>query len=362
MILRSWIEIDLNKLQSNYLAYKGYLKDFQEIIAVVKADAYGHGDVQVAKKLEEIGVKHFAVATIEEGVKLRKNGIVGTILVLSHTPICYFSSHIKYDIIQTVVSEEYADCIIRTKLPIKTQIAIDTGMNRIGFCANDEISCGKIINEYAKKLNVVGIFTHLSCADQKRHRGFTLKQIERFKKVLEVCKEQKFMFIHCLNSIGGLSYNKDIFNHVRLGVMLYGLYPNKESKKLGLKPILRWKSAVIMLKTVEKGEYIGYGCSYKTKRKSVIATIPTGYADGFDRRLSNKGVVVINGKKAPIVGKICMDQFMVDVTDFNTLKVGDEVELIGEIYTVEDMAKDIGTISYEVVCSISKRVDRIYIG
>ena len=362
MILRSWVEIDLKILKNNYSTYKSALKENQEIIAVIKADAYGHGDVQVAKALEDIGVKHFAVSNLDEAINLRKNGIKGTILILSYTPICFFNKLIKYDIMQTIISEEYAQSVLSSKIPIKTQIAIDTGMNRIGFSTKNINNCASKIKEYAKKLRVEGVFTHLAAADGNKNVAFTNRQIERFKGVVNACNDLNFNFIHCLNSIGGLNYNDESFSHVRLGVLLYGLFPNEESEKLGIKPILRWKSVITMIKIVEKGEYIGYGFSYKTKRKSRIATISTGYADGFSRRLSNKGVVVINGKKAPIVGKICMDQFMVDVTDIKNLKEGDEVELIADIYTAKNMAKDIKTIEYEIVCSISKRVARIYKG
>lgn len=362
MLNRSWVEIDLRQLKLNLNECRKYLKKGQDIIVVVKADAYGHGDVQVAKALEEIGVKHFAVSNAEEGVRLRKNGITGSILVLSYTPMRRLEDLCRYDIMQTVISEDYAQEIALSKIPVRVQIAVDTGMNRLGFNTVNTISCIKSIYKYSKVLHLCGIFTHLSTADEKKNEAFTVRQISKFKEIVDGCKLLNFKFIHCMNSAGTLRYNSFDFNFVRLGVVLYGLSPSSEFKlNCNIKPILKWKSVVSMLKTVERGEYIGYGLSFMVKRRSIVATIPTGYADGYNRRLSNKGFVIINNQKAPIVGKICMDQFMVDVTDIAFVKQGDEVELVGDLYTVDDMANDLDTISYEVVCAISKRVYKIYL-
>ena len=357
VIGRCWVEIDLNLLKQNYANYKKFLKDEQEIIAVVKANAYGHGDVQVAKALEEVGVKHFAVATLEEGVRLRKNGIKGTILILSYTPINFLELVYKYDLMQTVISCEYARAISNLDVPIKVQIAVDTGMNRIGFNAKNAENCIRLIKYYAKKLNVVGLFTHLSSADNLKESEFTYKQIEQFKRVVEGCKQLNLEFVHCHNSTGGVNFNDSYFKFVRLGMLLYGL---EGAIKDDIKPILKWKSVVSMVKTIESGENVGYGKSYITRKRTVVATISAGYADGYNRLLSNKGYVLINGQKASIIGKICMDQFMVDVTLIKDVKQGDEIELMGDFYSAEDMAKDLDTISYEIVCSISSRVAKVY--
>ena len=361
MLNRSWVEVDLGQLKKNYLEYNKRLFSGQEVIAVVKANAYGHGDVQVAKTLERVGVKHFAVANAKEGVRLRKNGIKGSILILSYTPKSSFKLLCAYDLMQTIISEDYAKEIIDAHLPIKVQIAIDSGMNRVGFSAKNPSLCARKIIQYSKKLSVVGIFTHLSCADDDARQDFTLKQIGLFKKVVDKCKCLNLQFVHYANSAGGITYNDKSFNFVRLGVMLYGLYPSEKScANLNIKPILCWKSVVSMVKTVDKGENVGYGQSYKCSKRSKIATIPTGYADGYSRQLSNNGYVLINGQKANIVGKICMDQFMVDVTKINSVKQGDGVILLNNELKADFLAKSVGTINYEIVCSISNRVERIY--
>ena len=357
MIGRCWVEINLNLLKQNYLNYKKSLKSGQEIIAVVKANAYGHGDVKVAKALEEIGVKHFAVATVEEGVRLRENGVTGTILILSYTPINFLELVFKFDLMQTVISCEYAREICKLELPIKVQIAVDTGMNRIGFCARNTKNCINLIKYYAKRLNVVGLFTHLSSADNFKDSEFTLNQIEQFKIVAKGCKDLNLEFVHCHNSIGGVNFNDSYFKFVRLGMLLYCL---ENIKSVDVKPILKWKSVVSMVKTVGVGERVGYGQGYFARKNTVVATIPTGYADGYNRRLSNKGYVLIKGQKAPIIGKICMDQFMVDVTCINGVKQGDEVVLLGDDYTAQNMAKNADCISYEIPCLISNRVARVY--
>ena len=359
MLGRSWVEIDIGQLKKNYLIYKGLLKRGQDIIAVVKADAYGHGDAETALALQEIGAMHFAVSNIEEAKKLREAGIVGTILILGYTPLALFEELIEYDIIQTLVSEEYAKQASETGLPIKAQFAVDTGMNRIGLDGDDADKCVEIIEHYSKKMNLVGIFTHLAAADENDE--FTTVQIEKFHEITKRVAHLKLPFVHCLNSAGGMWHNQGTTAFVRLGITLYGLTPNYE-KALpnGIKPILTWKSVISMVKTITSGEFVGYGLSYKSEKNRKIATIPTGYADGYSRMLSNKGSVFIKGKRAPIVGKVCMDQFMVDVSDIDDVCLGDEVVLIGDGYSADDIANEIGTIGYEVTCNISKRVPRIF--
>lgn len=357
MLGRSWVEIDLNGLKQNYINYKSSLFSGQEVIAVVKANAYGHGDVEVAKALESVGVSHFAVATIEEGVRLRRVGVKGTILILSYTPISCLEIACKHNLMQTIISEEYAYDVCKLNLPLKVQIAIDTGMNRIGLKCENVQECIFEIKKYAKLLQVVGVFTHLSSADSFENRDFTQGQIERFKQIAEGCRNLSFEFVHCLNSLGGVNYNDGYLKYVRLGMLLYGL---ENVTNVDIKPVLQWKSVVSMVKAVKENEYVGYGTAYKTNKSMVIATIPTGYADGYSRRLSNKGSIIINGKKASIIGKICMDQFMVDASDCGNIKHGDEVVLLGDGYSACDMAKDVDGISYEIPCFISSRVARIY--
>ena len=371
---RSWIEINLAQLKKNYLCYKKALKADAEIMAVIKADAYGHGDVQVARVLYDLGVRLFAVSNVDEAVGLRESGIQGEILILGFTSVYYARSLWQYDLTQTIVSEEYAKKLSDTGLRIKVQFAIDTGMNRIGLDGDNPSRCEHIIREYKEKLNITGIFTHLCVADTNTEEcvSFTNGQILKFKKVSDSILDLKLPFIHCCNSAAGLFYLDDSerFKHiggiVRLGIILYGLKPD-ESNELpnGIKPAMEWKSQVSQVKMVYPGETIGYGRSFLVKKEMTVATITTGYADGLNRLLSNKGYVMINGQKAPIVGKICMDQTLVDVTEIKDVKLGSRVTLIGEngslVYTADDMAHDLGTIGYEIICNITKRVQRFYV-
>lgn len=370
-IKRSWVEIDLEQLKKNYLIYKENLSRNSKIIAVVKADAYGHGDVEICKTLMELGVDYFAVSNLEEAKTLRKNDIKGEILILGYTPIECMQEVIEYDITQALISEEYAELIVNRKFYIKCQFAIDTGMSRIGLSANDIDKCEKIIKKYHSLLNLNGIFTHLCVADsnKKEDKWFTQLQISKFEKISDSIKDLRLPYIHFSNSAGGMSYVKEAAI-VRLGIILYGIAPNISTiLPSGISPILSWKSVLSMIKCIDKGESIGYGRTYVANKKTWIATIPTGYADGYYRKFSNKGYVLIRGCKVPIVGQICMDQMMVDVTDLiiinkEKLLIGEEVVLIGrsqnEEIKVNKMANQIGTIGYEIISGISKRVARIY--
>ena len=334
---RSWIEINLSQLRTNYNNYKKYLKRDVEIMAVIKADAYGHGDVQVARMLSDLGVHLFAVSNIDEAVGLREAGINGEILILGYSSPIYAKTLYDFNLIQTLVSEEYAELLANTGYHIKCQFAIDTGMNRIGINADNIIQCEQIIRKYSKKLNINGIFTHLCVADSKddSDKDFTLKQIHKFKSIADKVSDLNLQYIHCFNSAGGLYYldNSDYYNVigniVRLGIILYGLKPDYSNiLPKGIKSAFTWKSVISMVKSVKKGNYIGYGRSHKVERDSVIATIATGYADGLNRLLSNKGFVMINGHKAPIVGKICMDQTLVVVRGIINVTQGMQTLLI----------------------------------
>ena len=371
---RSWIEINLSQLRANYNIYKKSLKRDVEIMAVIKADAYGHGDVQVARMLSDLGVRLFAVSNIDEAVGLREAGITGEILILGYSSPIYAKTLYDFDLTQTLISEEYAAQLSNAGFPIKCQFAIDTGMNRIGIDADEPEHCEKVIRHYSEKLNINGIFSHLCVADsdEESDRIFTRGQIDKFKAIVDKISDLKLQYIHCCNSAGGLSHIDDsqyfdtIGNIIRLGIVLYGLKPDySNSLPEGIAPAVTWKSVISMVKPVHKGEYIGYGRSYKVDRESMIATIATGYADGLNRQLSNKGFVMINGRRAPIVGRICMDQTLIDVTDIPDVTMGMHVVLLGKneqlIYTADDMARDLDTIGYEVICNITKRVQRFYI-
>lgn len=371
---RSWIEIDLDQIKANYELYKSSLKRKAEIMAVIKADAYGHGDSHIARWLsEQEGCKLFAVSNIDEAVGLRNSGIKGDILILGYTSPKYAKTLDYLDLSQAIVSEEYAEALAATGYKVRCQFAIDTGMNRIGLDADNPDVCESVIRKYCDKLKVEGMFTHLCVADTDSDEciRFTKEQVYKFKTIAHRVSDLKLPYVHCCNSAGGLRHldNSDAFegigNTVRLGIILYGLKPDYTNVLPdGIRPAMTWKSVISMVKNVHPGETIGYGRTYKVDKESRIATVTTGYADGLNRLLSNKGFLMINGKKAPIVGRVCMDQTLIDVTDIPDVKMGDEVVIIGQSgslsYTADDMAEDLGTIGYEVICNITKRVQRFY--
>lgn len=363
-VRRSWVEIDLSQIKRNYELYKKNIPQATSVMAVIKANAYGHGDVEVARTLTSVGVNKWAVSNIEEACKLRQAGIKGEILILGYTPIEKISVLEKNDITQAILSKEYANQLLKHHCKAKCQFALDTGMNRIGLDADEPEKCIETIYYYSKKLKIEGIFTHLCVADSDESiaNEFTQEQLMKFETVVNGIKNLKLKYIHCLNSAGGLWKKTKYNSMVRLGIILYGLKPDNENiLPIGIKPAMRWKSVVSMVKNVKSGECIGYGCTFKVKKDMKIATISTGYADGYNRMLSNKGHVLIEGKNASIVGRICMDQFMVDISDIPEVKIGTEVQLLTDNYNADDMAQDIGTIGYEVVCNISNRVTRVYL-
>ena len=371
---RSWVEIDMTQLMNNYINYKKCLKRDAEIMAVIKADAYGHGDVQVARLLSDLGVNMFAVSNIDEAVCLREAGIKGEILILGYSSPYYARTLHDQDLTQAIVSEQYAEQLANTGIDIKCQFAIDTGMNRIGIDADKPEECEQTIRNYSKRLHINGIFTHLCVADGSSESdiAFTHDQLNKFKDVTDRISDLNLPYIHCCNSAAGLFYldntpfYETIGNIVRLGIILYGLKPDVSNElPQGIEPALSWKSVISMVKQVHPGETIGYGRTFKADKEMTVATVATGYADGLNRHLSNSGNVLINGHKAPILGRICMDQTLVDVTDIPSVKMGTHAIILGKSgnlsYNADDMACDLNTIGYEILCQLSKRVQRFYI-
>ena len=363
---RSWTIIDLKTLYCNLKTYKTSLHSDLDIMAVVKADAYGHGDRIIAKYLSDIGIRHFAVSNIDEAIHIREAGTEGQILILGYTPVEKAADLQKYAISQALLSEEYARKIADTGFQIKCQFALDTGMRRVGLNADDPDECENIIRTYAEQLQLEGLFTHLCVADTPCQDEFTKKQICLFEEIVKRVSDIRLPFCHCMNSAGGLWYQSQYSCFARLGIILYGLKPDyMNTLPEGIEPVLSWKSVVSMVKDVKHGDTIGYGRSFSVEHPMKIATLPTGYADGYPRLLSNKGWVLINGKRAPIVGMVCMDQMMVDATGIPDVECETEVTLIGksgnEVITADDLAHLIKTIGYEIVCGISKRVERVYI-
>ncbi len=371
---RSWATIDLNQLVRNYEIYKRSLKVDTKVMTVIKANAYGHGDSEVAAALQKHGVSMFAVSNVDEAVTLRQAGITGEILILGYTAADMADVLLEHNIIQTIVSEEHAAALAATGIPVRCQFAIDTGMNRIGLDADNVDACERIIRTYQEKLQICGLFTHFCVADtdQEACVRFTGEQVQKFRAVVDSVADLNLSYIHCCNSAAGIFHLnkgvefKGIDRIVRLGIILYGLKPDYSNTiPEEIKPVLTWETSVSMVKELNVDETVGYGRTYKATEKRKIATLTTGYADGYNRGLSNCGYVLLHGKRAPIVGRICMDQMTVDVTDIPEARMGDRVTLLGrngnEIISADDMAQLLGTIGYEVVCCISNRVQRFYI-
>lgn len=366
-----WAEIDLDILANNMRNIKKLAGD-KEVMAVVKADAYGHGALDVAPCLLENGASKLAVAMLTEAIELRNNNITAPIMILGYTPIYLGEELIKYNIEQTIYDLNYAkelsNLAIKLNKKAKIHIALDTGMGRIGFLPTDESfnAICEICN--LPGLNVIGIFTHFSSSDEKNkeYTQYQFNQIYNFIERLEV-NEINIPLKHASNSAAIIDLPNTYLDAVRAGIILYGYYPSDEVKKdnLSIKPALTLKAKIAHVKELDSGMYISYNRTFKTSRKSKIATIPIGYADGYIRTLKHEAKVIVNGQLAPIVGNICMDQFMIDVTDIDNVKSGDEVILLGESnevkFNADDLAKCMNSINYEVLCLLKNRVPRAYI-
>lgn len=366
-----WAEIDLDKAAYNMKNIKKIVGD-KEVIAVVKADCYGHGADDLAPVFLENGASRLAVAILTEGIELRKKNITAPIMILGYTPLELSEELINNDIEQTVYDLEYAKKLssLAEKLgkKAKIHIALDTGMGRIGFIPNEKSIEDVVEIASLKGIEIIGIFTHFSTADEydKTYTNEQFKKIKDFIAELEK-RNINIPLKHVSNSGAIMDMPETYLDAVRAGIILYGYYPSNEvnKEKLDIKPILTLKTTISHVKEVEEGTSISYGRTFITKKKSKIATIPIGYADGYSRLLSGKAKVIINGKFAPVVGRICMDQCMIDVTDIGEVKVGDEVILLGEEgnlkFNADDFAEIMGTINYEITCMLKQRIPRVYI-
>ncbi len=366
-----WAEIDLDNLAHNMKEIRR-VSQSKEIMAVVKADAYGHGAVDVAPVLLENGATSLGVALITEAIELREAGIEVPILVLGYTPPEFYQEIVEYHIQQTIFSVEDARRLSEEAQKQKTvaqiHIAIDTGMGRIGFLLTDEgIENIKKINQL-DNLEIVGVFSHFSTSDE-RDKSYTNEQLRKYRSFTERLTAEGINLgtHHIANSAAIIDLPETHFDAIRPGIILYGYYPSEEvdKSKINLKPVLTLKTKVAHLKKLPKDMYISYGRTFKTERDSIIATLPIGYADGYTRLLNHKAKAIVRGKLVPVVGSICMDQCMIDVTDVGELKEHEEVILLGAqgeaSFDAEDIAKLLGTISYEITCMIGKRVPRVYI-
>ncbi|AZV56200.1 alanine racemase [Clostridium sp. AWRP] len=366
-----WAEVNLDNLAYNMRSIKAKTMT-KEIFGVVKADAYGHGALEVSKVLLENGATRLSVAVLSEGIELRKGGITCPINILGVTPSTLFPDLIEYSLEPVVFSYEYAKSLSEyaksKNKQVKVHLAVDSGMGRIGFLPTEHsieeaVKISKIFN-----IQIEGVFSHFSTADEK-DKKYSKFQFDKYRWFVNELKEKglNIKIRDISNSAAIVDLPETYCDGVRPGIILYGYYPSDEVDKsrLDIKPVMTLKASVVYLKTLNEGQYVGYGRRFKTERRTVIATLPVGYADGYTRILSGKLKIIINGKLAPVIGNICMDQCMIDVTDIEDVKIGDEVILMGSDgnvkFDAEDIAKLLGTISYEVLCMVNKRIPRVYI-
>ena len=363
-------EINLDAIHENVANAKALTKPGTQLMAIIKADAYGHGAVMVAHTLEDVA-DAYGVAILEEGIELRQSGINKPILILGYTPAPLYPAMIKYDIATAVfeydMAKKMSDTAEKMGKKAKVHIKLDTGMSRIGFKQDEEsLEAIKKISKLPG-IEIEGCFTHFATIDEK-DKTKAMKQFERYMDFVKKIEDAgiKIPVKHVSNSAGIIEKPEVNLDMVRDGICVYGMYPSEEvdKTKLKLTPAMEIKSYVSFVKTLEAGVEIGYGGTYTTTKETVVATIPVGYADGYSRALSNRGRVLIKGKSFPIIGRICMDQFMIDISSKPDIKQGDEVTLVGrdgdEYISIEEVADMSYSFNYEFVCDIGKRIPRVY--
>ncbi len=364
----TWAEIDLGAVRYNLSQIQKRVEPGVRIMTVVKANAYGHGIVEVARRLCTSGVDYLGVATVDEALKLRVHKVKKPILVLGAILPAEVLVAVTNDITVTLCDRGLIPALEsaarRSKHPAKVHMKVDTGMGRIGVWHEDALAFVREVTA-RKAIALEGIYTHFSSAG--RDDFFTTYQIEAFERLLGVLDREgiRIPLRHAANSIATVDFTRSHLTMVRPGIITYGMYPKKAfAKFFQLRPVLSLKTRISYLKVVPPGRSVSYGRTYITEKETLIATIPIGYADGYGRILSNKAYVLVKGKRARVVGKVTMDQVMLDVGHIDKVKVGDEVVLIGkqgrDRITTEELAKLCGTIPYEIVCSISSRVPRVY--
>lgn len=369
---RVYLKIDLDKICNNINKVIEKVGSDTKVLAVVKGDAYGHGAIEVTKALSELATYGFAVATVGEALALRRAGITKPILILDFVFSNQFETIIRNDIMLTVFRYDTAKKLNEAAEEMGTvahiHIKVDTGMGRIGYIP-DEQSVDEICRiAQLSNIEIDGIFTHFACADHADKTSMN-NQYAKFKDFVKKLEARGINIPtkHVCNSAAIIDMDDGFLNLVRSGIVTYGLYPSEDvdKNKLRVEPAMELHSVVINIKTIHKGDTVSYGSTYVAEKPTVIATIPVGYADGYPRMLSNKGSVLIHGKRAKIVGKVCMDQFMVDVTDIPDVSIGDNVTLIGEDggdrITCEEIGDISGRFNYEFLCCITRRVPRVYI-
>ncbi len=369
----AWAEIDLGAIEHNLKVINSIISSKTKIMAVVKADGYGHGAVVISKFLLDKGIDFLGVARIEEAIELREGGISIPILILGYTPFDYMHEVIKYNVVQTLYTKEqardFAYVCKKVGKRLKCHIKVDTGMGRLGFIAISQNTIDKTVEDIEEikkmpELDIEGIYTHFAKADSDRE--YTNLQLRRFLDLLDKLEKRGITFSikHAANSAALIHFPKAHLDMVRPGIMLYGVYPSQESKKIiKLKQAMTLKAKVAMVKEVGPGFCVSYGSTYTTSSSTRLATVTIGYGDGYPRALSSKGRMLIKGKKVKVVGRVCMDYTVLDV-GYLDIKVGDEVVVFGEDgyenLSVEEVAQQCNTIGYEILTGITKRVKRLY--
>lgn len=369
MYFRTQAKIDLDAVEYNYNNTRAKLPQGCKLLGVIKADAYGHGAVELARFLEN-KCDFFGVACIEEAVELKKAGIKTPILILGYVAPAFYDLVVKYDIRIPVFSYDTAKALsdeaVKQGKTVPFHFCIDTGMSRIGFQVNEE--SGDVCKQICTLPNIEaeGLFSHFATADESDLTK-ALAQREKYKKFVEMLESRGIQIpIKHLNNSAGIMNFDEYFDMCRMGIILYGLYPSEEVDKslLDIKPVMSWLTHISHIKTLEAGREVSYGGTFKTTESRVIATIPVGYADGYPRCLSNKGRVIINGQYAPIVGRVCMDQFMVDVTDVDGAELDSTVTLVGKDgdaeLSMEEVSNAAYSFNYELPCRVARRVPRTY--
>jgi len=359
----TWVEVDLDAVKYNLKQVQQKLTPEAEIIAIVKANAYGHGLLKIAKAAIKFGAERLGVATVEEGKKLRKAGVKAPILILGTLNPAQIPLVANYNLTPTVYTYQTANQLAEAEGKVKVHIKVDTGMGRIGCLPLEAPALIKKINQLSN-LEVEGMFSHFAAADEDE--DYTRQQLASFQQVQKRLREAgiEIPLFHLANSAALINYPETHYQAVRMGLILYGLYPEPGlQSQIDLKPVMTWKARIAHVKELPPGKSISYGCTYTTSRPTKVATIPVGYHDGYPRGLSNQSEVLYQGKRYPVIGRVCMDQFMVDMTGTEAEK-GEVVTLLGKDrdseITAGELAELMDTINYEIICRVGSRVPRIY--
>ena len=358
----SWVEVNIDNVSNNIKELKKCVPQDKKFLAVVKADSYGHGAAMLAPTMLASGVDMFGVASIDEALNLRENGVTAEILILGAAPIWALPTVVENNLTITIFSEEHLESCIqtyeRTKIPVKAHIKLDTGMNRIGVSHKDAVEFIKKVQSM-KSIDLKGIFSHLANAEIKEK---TEQQLAIWEDVISQINTDGLL-LHILNTAGIITSNvyKCTYNMVRGGIGLYGLYPDliSEAQHVNLKQAMSVKTRIIHIHEIEKGDGVSYGHTFVADKPTKIATVPLGYADGIPRLMSNKFYGHMNGQKVKQVGNVAMDQMMFDITGVDA-KVGDVITLLDETLPIDDWAKAMGTIHYEIICHLKARLARVY--